>query len=323
MVWTTQRRYHDGQGQYWHEDEGYCRRQLHKARVEAAGKVLPGSMVAKRAIAGSAGTAAAAAAGADPAVAAAAAAAAATPGDGSDSPRTVPKTASAAKAHTVMHSPRFSVRKMFQSKSAKAAAAKADRDQQMLDIMHKVSAGEITAADAAVQIKDKHLDPDAKTATAAVAAAGGAAAAAAITGGGGETPAAPAPAATGSYEGAPDRSHLPPSVWLRKKAATIGRDKKRYFVLEGKEFQYFQDSYNGVGVNKKGVIDLKEMTEVTSDGKMIMLVTGEDEIVGGNRRVWMLQADNADVAKIWVGRLKEAQKDPFASGADEKGNFAI
>ena len=85
-------------------------------------------------------------------------------------------------------------------------------------------------------------------------------------------------------EGAPDRSHLPPSVWLRKKAATIGRDKKRYFVLEGKEFQYFQDSYNGVGVNKKGVIDLKEMTEVTSDGKMIMLVTGEDEIVGGNRQ---------------------------------------
>ena len=50
---------------------------------------------------------------------------------------------------------------------------------------------------------------------------------------------------SGTDAGAGEKLHLPPAVWLRKKAATLGRDKKRYFVLVGKDFRYFQDSYNG------------------------------------------------------------------------------
>jgi hypothetical protein len=80
------------------------------------------------------------------------------------------------------------------------------------------------------------------------------------------------------------------AAWFVKKSGTkLGKDRKRYFVLQGTELLYFEDAVHGRGVNQKGSIEILPTTSITTESHTIKIDTGE--------RSWLLLADDPPQAK--------------------------
>lgn len=89
-----------------------------------------------------------------------------------------------------------------------------------------------------------------------------------------------------------------PGVFFHKKAEKVGREKKRFFQLEppdeaveGSRLGYYVDIKDGVGIEKKGIVQLDATTEMKTEGPTIYIKTGA--------RTWQLIAKNDREAVFW------------------------
>eukprot|EP00040_Diaphanoeca_grandis_P016422 m.84709 g.84709 ORF g.84709 m.84709 type:complete len:556 (+) comp25790_c0_seq1:191-1858(+) len=96
-----------------------------------------------------------------------------------------------------------------------------------------------------------------------------------------------------------------PGIFLHKKAEKFGKEKKRFFQLEKSSIQgsalfcYYQDVLRGVPFDRKGEIVIDKQTEVSTNGREIMLKNPD--------RKWILVSKTPDEANWWA-RLLEKSK---------------
>jgi hypothetical protein len=80
-------------------------------------------------------------------------------------------------------------------------------------------------------------------------------------------------------------------AWFVKKAERSGQDKKRFFVLQGKEVRYYESEQNGHPVSLKGSFTINASATVALDGPTVTVNTSD--------RKWVLTADSPSVAATW------------------------
>eukprot|EP00050_Salpingoeca_kvevrii_P000684 m.153956 g.153956 ORF g.153956 m.153956 type:complete len:2367 (-) comp10181_c0_seq1:22-7122(-) len=95
---------------------------------------------------------------------------------------------------------------------------------------------------------------------------------------------------------APQETHM--GAWFVKRADGFGKDQRRYFVLDGDKFSYYERLDGRTPSGFKGAIDLSSSSEIKS---------ADDQIrIRNSDRTWILTAEDDEAAAQWADRLKTA-----------------